>query len=142
MSPASCILQECGGANQPPHPEFELKLTTSYINPGLFQVRVFYLYKRDFWQNICNSLHYNPLKLNTMKQKKSPNANLEKQRSTFFQIGLVISLVLVLLAFECTRTTGELKIISCDFNMDTDDDLVIKRTWREKPEPKIEPIKI
>jgi len=39
-----------------------------------------------------------------MKLKKTNQANLEKRKGTFFQLGLVIVLSLVLIAFEWTST--------------------------------------
>jgi len=41
-----------------------------------------------------------------MKQKKAPRANLEKGRSLFFQIGLIVSLSLILIAFEWTSSVN------------------------------------
>jgi protein TonB len=50
------------------------------------------------------SMHLNrnlePKKLEIMKQKKVKRVDLEKKRFLFFQIGLLISLALVLIAFE------------------------------------------
>ena len=39
-----------------------------------------------------------------MKQKKTPRANLEKGKFLFFQIGLIVSLSLILIAFEWTSS--------------------------------------
>jgi periplasmic protein TonB len=44
-----------------------------------------------------------------MELKKSPEANLENKKNLFFQIGLVISLGLVLLAFEWTTRPAKMK---------------------------------
>ncbi len=71
-----------------------------------------------------------------MERKKSPKADLEKQRLTFFQIGLVVSLVIMLLAFECKRTPGDLLSIQTPTWSTPDDDLVINTFREEKPEPK------
>lgn len=95
-------------------------------------------YSVNLWQNFCVSLSINPLKLNKMEQKKSSQANLEKQRSTFFQIGLVISLVLVLLAFECTRSTGELSTLFDYTTFEPEEEFNKVVRIKEKPEPKIE----
>lgn len=43
-----------------------------------------------------------------MKTKKSDKANLEKKRILFFQLGLIISASLALIAFEWTTTTGKI----------------------------------
>jgi protein TonB len=57
-----------------------------------------------------------------MKNKKSKKANLENKKSFFFLVGLIISLGLVLLAFEWKTQTkeimdlGSVKIIHDDFN--------------------------
>ena len=41
-----------------------------------------------------------------MKRKKSKKADLEMRKSTFFQLGVVISLSLVLMAFELVKSNG------------------------------------
>ncbi|MBC8487965.1 MAG: energy transducer TonB [Bacteroidetes bacterium] len=75
-----------------------------------------------------------------MKIKKSKKANLEKKREIYFQIGVVISLSLVLLAFEWT--TVESGKIDLKFNRDIliEDDLseiTIHKKKPEMPKPKI-----
>ncbi len=76
-----------------------------------------------------------------MERKKSPNFDLEKQRFTFFQIGLVISLAIILLAFQYSSPKGEIKELTNTIG-EVPEDLYIQRTWQEdKPEPKINKIK-
>jgi len=75
-----------------------------------------------------------------MKIKKSKKANLEKKWGIYFQIGLVVSLSLVLLAFEWT--TVESGKIDLKFNRDIliEDDLseiTIHKKKPEMPKPKI-----
>jgi len=89
---------------------------------------------------------FNLLKINGMKIKKSKKANLEKKRGIYFQIGLVVSLSLVLLAFEWTTVeSGKIDLI---FNRDIliEDDLseiTIHKKKPEMPKPKIvQPIEV
>lgn len=79
-----------------------------------------------------------------MKLKKSLKANLEKKKSIFFQIGLVISLAAVLTAFEWTTPY-----------LDFDEDFIVKGDGKyieeiqlirpeppEKPKPPVKPQEI
>jgi protein TonB len=101
-----------------------------------------------------NSLHHNNefkiiliLKFKIMKSKKSKKANLERMRGIFFQIGMVISLTFVLLAFNWTTersydddwmTLGE-KIIDDDIAEVT----IQKKKKQEIVKPKIiKPIEV
>ena len=43
-----------------------------------------------------------------MEVKKSPKADLENKKSVFMQLGLVITLAIVLIAFEWTSTDVEI----------------------------------
>jgi len=68
-----------------------------------------------------------------MEQKKSDKVNLENQRSIFLQIGFVIALVLMLIAFEWNSTKtihdlGELPITIIDEEI-----IPITRTEKIKP---------
>ncbi len=83
---------------------------------------------------------FNLLIINSMKIKKLKKANLEKKRGIYFQIGLVVSLSLVLLAFEWT--TVESGKIDLKFNRDIliEDDLseiTVHKKKPEMPKPKI-----
>jgi len=70
-----------------------------------------------------------------MERKKNDKANLEKKKGVFFQLGLVITLSLILIGFEWTSSglsenqfdTGEGDVI---------DEEIIPVTRQEKPEPK------
>lgn len=70
-----------------------------------------------------------------MELKKNDEANLEKKKGVFFQLGLVITLSLILIGFEWTSSglsenkfdTGEGDVI---------DEEIIPVTRQEKPEPK------
>ncbi|MCD6564468.1 MAG: energy transducer TonB [Bacteroidales bacterium] len=70
-----------------------------------------------------------------MELKKSDEASLEKKKGVFFQLGLVITLSLILIGFEWTSSglsenrfdTGEGDVI---------DEEIIPVTRQEKPEPK------
>lgn len=71
-----------------------------------------------------------------MELKKNDNANLEKRKGVFFQLGLVITLSLILIGFEWTSSglsenrfdTGKGDVI---------DEEIIPVTRQEKPEPKL-----
>lgn len=73
-----------------------------------------------------------------MELKKNDNANLEKRKGVFFQLGMVITLSLILIGFEWTSSglsenrfdTGEGDVI---------DEEIIPVTRQEKPEPKTLP---
>lgn len=73
-----------------------------------------------------------------MELKKNDKADLEKRKGVFFQLGLVITISLLLIAFEWTSSglnknqyeTGE---------GDAIDEEIIPVTRQEKPEPKIPP---
>ena len=54
-----------------------------------------------------------------MECKKSPKANLEKNRGLFFEIGLVIALALTLIAFEWTGSG------KTDMNYETSENLTL-----------------
>ena len=73
-----------------------------------------------------------------MERKKNEKADLEKRKGVFFQLGLVITLSLILIGFEWTSSglsenqfdTGEGDVI---------DEEIIPVTRQEKPEPKTLP---
>ena len=69
-----------------------------------------------------------------IKNKKSDKANLENKRSTFFLIGLVLALAVVLMAFEWK--TSQTNVIDCYGSSDfTPEDYVhVPRTRPDKPE--------
>lgn len=81
-----------------------------------------------------------------MRIRKSKKASLENKRIFFFQIGLIVSLAFIFLAFEWTATS----VNKIDWTYDPDhfiDEEIIKITVHEKkiemPKPKIiRPIKI
>jgi len=75
-----------------------------------------------------------------MKMRKTKKANLENKRAVFFQLGFVVSLTLVLLAFEWTTVRSE----KIEYNFLGDavlDDDMISVKWEKKiaelPKPKI-----
>jgi len=73
-----------------------------------------------------------------MKLKKTNQANLEKRKGTFFQLGLVIVLSLVLIAFEWTSTG----LSKNEFDIGASDDVeeeIIPITRQEQPEPEKPP---
>jgi len=73
-----------------------------------------------------------------MEVKKNDNANLEKRKGIFLQLGLVISISLCLIAFEWTTGTKD------DNPFDTGDEEVIEEemipiTEMQEPEPEAPP---
>lgn len=75
-----------------------------------------------------------------MEAKKSPRVNLEKKKGLFFQIGLIVSLSIALLAFEYKNSNSSKNSSSNNAPMVIDYDLV-PITRPEKPElPKPQPV--
>lgn len=76
-----------------------------------------------------------------MNPKKSKKADLEWRKSTFFQLGIVISLSLVLMAFEFIRGNGSPGVVDIGI-VETPDEIVIVPITPdvELPQPKIKPI--
>ncbi len=69
-----------------------------------------------------------------MESKKSENANLEKRKGIFFELGLVISISLILIAFEWT--SGGLDDNAYDTgDMEQIEEEIIPITRQEQPEP-------
>jgi len=69
-----------------------------------------------------------------MEPKKSDQANLEKRKGIFFQLGLVIALSLMLIAFEWT--SGGLSANEFDVGeMDQIEEEIIPITRQDQPEP-------
>jgi len=69
-----------------------------------------------------------------MELKKSDQANLEKRKGIFFQLGLVIALSLMLIAFEWT--SGGLSDNEFDIgDMDQVEEEIIPITRQDQPEP-------
>ncbi len=73
-----------------------------------------------------------------METKKSNNVNLEKRRPIFLQVGFIISLTLILMAFEWTVETTAARVFDGISIVDLDEDIL--NTWQKEPE-KIEPPK-
>jgi periplasmic protein TonB len=69
-----------------------------------------------------------------MERKKNPKFDLEKKRKTFFQIGLILSLLLVLIAFEW-RTTEKITVDLGDVAWDADWEEEMENTFREEKVP-------
>ena len=69
-----------------------------------------------------------------MELKKNDQANLEKRKGVFFQLGLVIALSLILIAFEWT--SGGLNANEYDTgNLEQIEEEIIPITRQEQPEP-------
>lgn len=69
-----------------------------------------------------------------MEVKKHPRYDLEKKRGLFLQIGLLLSLIIVLMAFEY-ETPAE-KIADLDFDVLEEMDEIVPITVQDKPKPK------
>ena len=59
-----------------------------------------------------------------MKHKKNPNVNLEKKKSIFFQIGLIISLAAILVAFNVSTSKSNVENLSRDEYIDIDNEII------------------
>ena len=69
-----------------------------------------------------------------MKTKKSKQANLEKKRGIFFQIGLILVLIILILAFERGTRDGGIKDLGQVVGVDMDVEMVSIATIK-KPTP-------
>lgn len=78
-----------------------------------------------------------------MELKKSPKADLENKRSTFVQIGLVISLGLCLLAFKWTSRVEKAASLGSVAQQEVEDEIIpITRQEEVKPPPPPPPPKV
>lgn len=67
-----------------------------------------------------------------METKKSPRADLEVKRTFFLEIGIIVSVVIMLLAFEW-KTYEVDKIVIPDRDIAPDDGDIIDITKQDKP---------
>ena len=72
-----------------------------------------------------------------MEPKKSEKADLEKNKGIFFQIGLVLVLSIILIAFEWTTRpdTGDQDKLVSETNYEVEEMMVTRREEQPKPEP-------
>lgn len=78
-----------------------------------------------------------------MEVKKSPKADLENKKSVFMQIGLVVVLSLVLIAFEWTTTDVEVNTGLMDTEVEVEEEIIpITRQEEVKPPPPPPPPKV
>ncbi len=78
-----------------------------------------------------------------MELKKSKSADLEKRKGMFIEIGLVIALAIVLVAFEWTKGEGRGNDESVVSEIEFEDEMMqITRREEPKPEPKPETPKV
>ncbi len=71
-----------------------------------------------------------------MEIKKSEKANLEKRRGLYMQLGFVISLSLILIAFEWTSSTGKISELELIQNEEVEEEIVpITRQEQNQPPP-------
>ena len=69
-----------------------------------------------------------------MKPKKHPKANLEKNRTLYFQIGLIVALLVVLIIFEYKAYDNEIQDLGkVVFDVEFEED--VENTFREKKAP-------
>ncbi len=69
-----------------------------------------------------------------MEVKKHPRYDLEKKRGLFLQIGLLVSLVIVLMAFEYETPVEQIADLNFDVLEEIDE--IIPITVQDKPKPK------
>lgn len=78
-----------------------------------------------------------------MEVKKSPKADLENKKSVFMQIGLVVVLAVVLIAFEWTTTDVELSQFEMVEDLEAEEEIMpITRQEEVKPPPPPPPPKV
>ncbi len=78
-----------------------------------------------------------------MELKKSNKANLEKRKGMFLEIGLVVSLSIILVAFEWTKGEGNKDDTNVVSEIQFEDEMMqITRREEPKPEPKPEQPKV
>ena len=84
-----------------------------------------------------------PKFISDMELKKTKSADLEKRKGMFIEIGLVITLAIVLVAFEWTKGEGKDldENVVADIQME-DEMMQITRREEPKPEPKPEQPKV
>jgi molecular chaperone GrpE len=78
-----------------------------------------------------------------MELKKAKKADLEKRKGTFLEIGLVLALSIILVAFEWTKGEGKDDNTDVVSEIQFEDEMMqITRREEPKPEPKLEQPKI
>ena len=78
-----------------------------------------------------------------MEVKKSPKADLENKKTIFMQIGLIITLGLVFIAFEWTTTDVEVTQFEIQDELDAEEEIIpITRQEEVKPPPPPPPPKV
>lgn len=78
-----------------------------------------------------------------MEVKKSPKADLENKKSIFMQVGLVIVLGLVFIAFEWTTTDVDVSQFEIQDELDAEEEIIpITRQEEVKPPPPPPPPKV
>lgn len=78
-----------------------------------------------------------------MEQKKSPKADLEKKKTLFLEIGYVIALGLILMAFEYTKEDVQVKSLGELQDLSGEEEIVpITRQEQQKPPEPPKPQKV
>ena len=78
-----------------------------------------------------------------MELKKSPKADLEKNRAIYLQIGFVVTLAILLLAFEWTSSKGKLSGLGNLGDQAIEEEIIpITRQEEVKPPPPPPPPKV
>ena len=78
-----------------------------------------------------------------MELKKAPKADMESRRNVFFMIGLVVSLGIILLAFEWTAKPSKAESLGSMNALDVEEEIIpITREQEIKPPPPIEQIMV
>jgi len=71
-----------------------------------------------------------------MELKKSEKANLERKRGVFLQLGLIISISLILIAFEWTSSAGKLSELADIDDVEYEEEVIpVTREEQNQPPP-------
>ncbi len=79
----------------------------------------------------CNVLNYG-----VMETRKYPVADIEKSRAIFFEIGLILSLIIIFAAFEW-RSTPKFAPVDFDYQTQKITEEIVPITEQKAPPPKI-----
>lgn len=77
-----------------------------------------------------------PFKFKAMIKKKNDKSNLENKRILFFELGAIVALSLLLVAFEWGTNEINSDIVCIDNSGTEIEELIVQRTEREPPKPK------
>ena len=70
-----------------------------------------------------------------MQPKKTPQADVEKKSSTFFLVGMLVSLGVVITAFSYKQYEEQVKVLQSDLEVDVEEEMTEVTRQQEKPPP-------